>query len=285
MINETENKIIMGAVGLIEEIMPTMSLFKSNAVVERLFVKVIIDSCHSKLNGLLGKYTRPKPGTSSKPPINPTPYPDYFQVDNRAKLGEVGICGVLVEILSSFAKFSGEPEDPENLLIATSKAIATLGSNDNNSILFGQEGCCEVIAKLLSNTKCRMEQHEWLLWALIMICSDSLNGNSIRFGQAGIMNTVVDHFREIKTFPTNLSKQTHFSKYVEYLCWSVNNLIRYCPENIILIRDIPSAQKIMESVLSIDDVIPRGAKIKLNQAYIDIFEKFSLVEIVSNKND
>jgi hypothetical protein len=275
MIGETENKIMMGAVGLVEEIVPTMELFPKDKKVLRLVIKLAIDCCHSKLSGLLQKYTKPKPGKPNKPPAPPGPYPDYYDIDNRARLGEVGFCQYITKILHSYAKAHHEFEDKENLLITICHAIAAIATNDKNSTILGQSGICKCLTTLLGNKKLTFELHTAMLWAIITLCTDPNNGNQHQFGEEGICKIIVDHLHEVQRTPTHFAKDPFFKKYMEYLAWCLMNLIRYCPENMKNIRNITYAQVVIDNILSID-VIPRSAKVKLNQVYIDTYEKLYL---------
>jgi hypothetical protein len=295
MINETENKIMMGSVGLPEEILPAMKLHPKDLHIQSLCLLLAINCCHSKVTGLLQKYTKNKPGgKSSKPPTPRSSYPDYYDIDNRSKLGELGMCKRIVKILKPFTKQHQHPgtdiSDPEKLVDTCCRAIAALAENDRNSSLFGKYGVCELLTVLLNHKKLPIDRYIHPLWALITLCADPSNSNQIKFGKAGICKCLVEQIHEIQRTPTYFSRNPHFNKYMEYLAWSFLNLIRHCPENMKHIKHITYAQVVLDNVSSID-VVPRSAKVKLTQVYIEVFEKFYLEEGTrpatadDNKND
>lgn len=281
MYNENDNKIFMGAVGLVEEIKLTFPYCEHSPILQSALIKLIIDCCHNRIKGLLKRYCPPK-----RPPSRGTEidtlnqlYPDYIDIDNRAKIGEIGICKIIMKLLKPFITMKAmtnedDLDDPANLIILLSKSISTLSTNDNNAKLFGEYHACEVITRLLGKKKLSLEHYVHLLWSLIILCSDCNNDNKIKFGHSGVCKILIEHLHEVQRTPSFYSKDNFFNKYMEYLAWSLTNLIRGgCKLNIQNIRNITYAEVTIDNILSID-VVPRGAKIKLNQVYIDIYEKY-----------
>lgn len=283
MVNETDNKILMGMQGLAKQVVHALKAHHHSGseasnywLVIKSCCQVIIDMSNSRLNGLLAAHLK-----DAVNPLNPLKSicpskvglgEENWLMDNRQQLAHAGACKLLPLLLEPLCTHNNPHSHPQHMLrgldideviIVIVKAIATLAEHDQSAKIFGEEKVCKMLPHLLS-TK---HGHHYsrinaVLWAVIVLCSDPGSGNKQRFGLEGVVAIILDMLHEVMRSPVAYSKDKMMRRYVEYLAWALEDLLLDCDGNIAMLRQITFAEVVVDNLMSSGSV-PLGARQKL----------------------
>lgn len=178
-------------------------------------------------------------------------------------------------------------EWPIDDLIATlMHAVAVLSDYEPNAKRFGKEGLCLYITHLLkdksatsanviASTRGNTQTNSFgslpspgggigprlpiqfiktnaLLWAMILLSSDSKTGNKERFGEAGATFLLIDRLHEIMRNVETYRKDSASRRYVEYVSWALLNLVLDSPLNCMLVKQVTYADVILDHLITME---------------------------------
>lgn len=196
-------------------------------------------------------------------------------VDNRARLRECKFNHWLGRLLRRVIKQHEQLSRDENneYVILICSAISSMASDDLNSKILGEQNICESLAKLITLYDDISRQNA-ILWASIILTSDPLAGNKLRFGEQGFCKILIDLLHEIMRNPIKFTKFTGYNKFVENISWSLMNLVAGCPLNIELLRQVTYAEAVLENVMVINQ-IPYSAKTRIKKIHEKAYREYS----------
>lgn len=296
-LNEPKNKSILGSLGVCRSIVNAIRQNMNNVEIVRAGCTTMIDISNAKsVRALYAAVTRAsymktakarksiREGSFVDPVSSSNELTEVPFFDNKRSLGEAGACELLCDM---FRQYSPDLENKVGILTVICNCIACLSGDNLNCAKLCELGLPVDITMLLRcndgsfQTTCSI--HSVLsvaaIWVVINQCANAISGNKTAYGTAGAIPTIFSLMRRgancIESEVLDIDsvddkdlfdEQKNYQRLVEYSAWAIINLAIICPENVVLLRNIPDAKISLEEIMS-NEGLKNGPKAKVTSLF------------------